>query len=155
VTPRPPAKEFVVVQSEFYFAPTTDSTAPRTLGWQKMLDLSPDYVVFNGAYGQYAAHPLQVKPGELVRFYVVDAGPNRVSSFHIVGTIFERVFEDGFGPPMVGMQTAMVPVGGGMIFEARLPEAGLYPFVSHAFADATKGAMGVLRAGDVPGTMSH
>ncbi len=44
------------------------------------------------------------------------------------------------------MQTASVPVGGGMIFEVRLAEAGLYPFVSHAFADATKGAVGVLRA---------
>ena len=153
--PRPPAREFVLVQSEFYFAPNTDSTAPRTLGWQKMLDLSPDYVVFNGVAGQYAAHPIQVQPGELLRFYVVDAGPNRASSFHVVGAIFERVFEDGFGPPMQGVQTASVPVGGGMIFEVRLAEAGLYPFVTHAFGDATKGAVGVLRAGNPTGGASH
>lgn len=155
VIPRPAAREFVLVQSEFYFAPTGDSAAPRTLGWQKMLDLSPDYVVFNGVAGQYAAHPIQVKAGELLRFYVVDAGPNRVSSFHVVGAIFERVFEDGFGAPKQGVQTASVPVGGGMIFELRLAEAGLYPFVSHSFADATKGAVGVLRAGTTTGTMSH
>jgi nitrite reductase (NO-forming) len=155
VTPRPPAREFVLVQSEYYLAPTHDSTAPRSLDWQRMLDLSPDYVVFNGVYAQYAAHPIQVEPGELLRFYVVDAGPNRVSSFHVVGAIFERVFVDGTGPPQLGVQTASVPVGGGMIFETRLAEPGLYPFVSHSFADATKGAVGVLRAGNPPGSASH
>ncbi len=155
VTPRPAAKEFVLVQSEFYFAPVTDSAKPRTIGWQKMLDLSPDHVVFNGVAGQYAAHPLQVEPGELLRFHVVGAGPNRASAFHIVGAIFERVWEDGFGPPKRGVQTTSVPVGGGMIFDVRLPEVGLYPFVSHAFADATKGAVGILRAGQPTGTMSH
>lgn len=146
VIPRSPAREIVLVQSEFYLAPTRDSAAPRAFDWQRMLDLSPDYVVFNGVFGQYAAHPIEVKPGELLRFYVVDAGPNRVSSFHVVGGIFERVFADGWGPPQRGVQTASVPVGGGMIFEVRLAEAGLYPFVSHAFADATKGAVGMLRA---------
>ena len=90
VTPRPPAREFVLVQSEYYLAPTHDSTAPRSLDWQRMLDLSPDYVVFNGVYAQYAAHPIQVEPGELLRFYVVDAGPNRVSSFHVVGAAARR-----------------------------------------------------------------
>lgn len=155
VIPRPPAREFVLVQSEFYLTRNADSTKPHMLNWQHMLDLAPDYVVFNGVDAQYAAHPIQVKAGELLRFYVVDAGPNRVSSFHVVGSIFERVFEDGFGTPLRGVQTAMVPVGGGMIFETRLAEDGLYPFVSHAFADATKGAVGVLRAGNPPGSASH
>ena len=155
VVPRPPAREFVLVQNEFYLAPTRDSTKPRTIDWQRMLDLAPDYVVFNGVAGQYAAHPIQVNPGELLRFYVVDAGPNRVSSFHVVGAIFDRVFEDGLGSPKLGVQTVSVPVGGGMIFETRLAEPGLYPFVSHAFADATKGAVGVLRAGNPTGTASH
>lgn len=155
VTPRAAAREFVLVQSEFYFAAAHDSTAPRTLGWQQMLDLSPDYVVFNGVAGQYAAHPIQVNPGELLRFYVVDAGPNRVSSFHVVGAIFDRVYEDGFGPPKLGVQTASIPVGGGMEFELRLAEPGLYPFVTHSFGDATKGAVGVLRAGTPTGSASH
>jgi nitrite reductase (NO-forming) len=145
-TPRPPAREFVLVQSEFYLGQGADSTKPKLIDWNKMLNLAPDYVTFNGVSGQYSAHPLDVKPGELIRFYLVDAGPNRVSSFHVVGAIFEHVFEDGFGPPLNGVQTVGVPVGGGMIFETRLAEPGLYPFVSHAFADATKGAVGVLRA---------
>ena len=152
VVPRAPAREFVIVQSEFYLNTPIDSTAHRTMAWQKMLNLSPDYVVFNGVAGQYAARPVDVKAHELLRFYVVDAGPNRVSSFHVVGALFDRVYQDGFGAPLQGVQTAGVPVGGGMIFETRLAEPGLYPFVTHAFGDATKGAVGILRAG--PGKAS-
>ena len=65
------------------------------------------------------------------------------------------VIADGFGRPFEGMQTWNVPVGGGAIFELRLAESGLFPFVTHAFADATKGAVGVFQAGGAQGTMSH
>ena len=147
-TPRPKAKEFVLVQSEFYFTPKPGSDGSYTLDWAKLLGLAPDHVVFNGRAAQYAEHPLEVEAGELVRLYVVNAGPNRISSFHVVGAIFERVFQDGsLANPLAGVQTVNVPVGGGSIFEVRLREPGDYPFVSHAFADATKGAVGVLRAG--------
>jgi nitrite reductase (NO-forming) len=146
-TPRPRAKEFVLVQSEFYFAAKPGADGAYTLDWAKLLGLAPDHVVFNGRASQYAEHPLEVAPGELVRLYVVNAGPNRISSFHVVGGIFERVFQDGSqASPLAGVQTVNVPVGGGSIFELRLREPGDYPFVSHAFADATKGAVGVLRA---------
>ena len=65
----------------------------------------------------------------------------------MVGGIFERVFEGGSqANPLVGVQTAEVPVGGGAIVELRLREPGDYPFVTHAFADATKGGVGVFRA---------
>jgi len=111
------------------------------------LELSPDYVLFNGRAAQYASHPIVVVPDELIRLYVVNAGPNRISSFHVVGAIFERLFEDGsLKHALEGVQTVNVPVGGGMIFETRLREPGDYPFVTHAFADATKGALGILRA---------
>lgn len=155
VTPRPRAREFVLVQSEFYLGPKTGPDSVQSLDWQRMLDLAPDYVTFNGVASQYATHPLQVDVGEPVRFYVVNAGPNRVSSFHVVGAVFDRVYLDGFGTPLRGVQTFEVPVGGGMIFDVRLAEAGIYPFVSHAFADATKGAVGMLRAGNPSGSMSH
>jgi nitrite reductase (NO-forming) len=146
-TPRPRANEFVLVQSEFYTAKGATPTAPLTLDWDKVLNQSPDYVVFNGRSAEYARHPIKVKTGELLRLYVVNAGPNRVSSFHVVGAIFERVFQDAFGRPLEGVQTVSVPVGGAAIFEVRLREAGTYPFVSHAFADATKGAVGMFEAG--------
>src|SRR4029078_4644164 len=136
---RPPARELVIVQSELYMTP--DSTAaPKTLAWDRLLSLAPDFVTFNGRAAQYAEHPIEVKVNELLRLYVVNAGPNRVSSFHVVGGIFERVFQDGsLASPLVGVQTVNVPVGGATIFEIRLKEPGEYPFVTHAFADATKG----------------
>ncbi|MDQ6718472.1 MAG: multicopper oxidase domain-containing protein [Gemmatimonadota bacterium] len=145
-TPRPAAKELVVVQSEFYLSPDSIK-GPRSLAWNRLLELAPDYVVFNGRASQYAEHPISVKVNELLRIYVVNAGPNRFSSFHVVGGIFERVFVDGSQTsPLSGVQTVAVPVGGGSIFEIRLKQPGEYPFVTHAFADATKGAVGILSA---------
>ncbi len=151
--PRPKATEFAIVQSEFYFTPKKGADGTFSLDWERLLTLAPDYVVFNGRAAQYAEHPLQVPVDGLVRLHVVNAGPNRISSFHVVGGIFERVLEDGSrSTPLVGVQTVNVPVGGGAIFEIRLREPGNYPFVTHAFADATKGAVGVLRAGTPEGT---
>src|SRR5665213_4330627 len=93
-TPRPPARKFVFVQSEFYLD-TVGPGKPRSLLWERLRTLAPDYVVFNGRAAQYAEHPIAVWAGELLRLYVVNAGPNRFSSFHVVGGIFERVFVDG------------------------------------------------------------
>ncbi len=148
VVPRAKAREFVLVQSEFYLSPEDSGHHARSLDWPKVLDQAPDYVVFNGRSAQYAKHPIPVAVGEPLRIYVVNAGPNRVSSFHVVGGIFERVYLDAStSTPLAGVQTVMVPVGGGAIFETRLREAGTYPFVTHAFADATKGAIGMFEAG--------
>lgn len=146
--PRAPAREFVLVQSEFY---TQKAGGPDTarlgLDWQKLLGLAPDYVTFNGRAAQYATAPLPVRAGEPIRLYVVNAGPNRISAFHVVGAIFDHVYLDGSSTPtLAGVQTVDVPVGGGAIFEVRLAEPGDYPFVTHAFADATKGAVGVFQA---------
>jgi nitrite reductase (NO-forming) len=160
-TPRPKARELVFVQSEFYETakPAADGTV--SLDWQKLLGQAPDHIVFNGRASQYATHPIDVRPNELLRLYLVNAGPNRISSFHVVGGIFQRVFEDGSqANPLEGVQTVNVPVGGGSIFELRLRQPGDYPFVTHAFADATKGGVGVLRAGEpgkrvAVGTAAH
>jgi nitrite reductase (NO-forming) len=160
--PRPKAKEFVLVQSEFYMTPKPAADGTRGLNWEKLLGLAPDHIVFNGRANQYATHPIHVQPNELLRLHLVNAGPNRISSFHVVGGIFERVFEGSSqANPLIGVQTVDVPVGGGTIFEVRLREPGDYPFVTHAFADATKGAVGILRAlapGEAPGgasSMAH
>jgi nitrite reductase (NO-forming) len=147
VVPRPAAQEFVLVQSEFYMGAAQGKDSLHSLDWQKVLNASPDYVTFNGVASRYATHPIPVKAGVPIRLYVVNAGPNRISSFHVVGAIFDKIIADGFGPPLQGVQTYNVPVGGGAIFELRLAEKGMYPFVTHAFADATKGAVGILQAG--------
>jgi nitrite reductase (NO-forming) len=145
--PLPPAREFVLVQSEFYTQKASDTAGAQQLDWTKLLGLAPDYIVFNGIANQYADHPISVAPGEPIRLYVVDAGPNRVSAFHVVGAIFSKVYVDAVAAhAWEGVQTADVPVGGGMIFETRLAEPGTYPFVTHAFADATKGAVGMFEA---------
>jgi nitrite reductase (NO-forming) len=154
-TPRPPAQEFVLVQSEFYMTPPAGPDSVRSMDWNKVLDAFPDYVVFNGVASRYATHPIPVGPRKLIRLFVVNAGPNRISSFHVVGAIFDRVIADGFGRPFEGMQTWNVPVGGGAVFELHLAEDGLYPFVTHAFADATKGAVGVFKAGNPAGSTTH
>ncbi|BAS29158.1 multicopper oxidase domain-containing protein [Limnochorda pilosa] len=133
---RLPAREFVLVQHEIYGGPN-DLTG--------MLADTPKYVAFNGERNRYAASPLQARPGELIRLYVVDAGPNRSSAFHVVGTIFDRVEVNG-NPrnTLYGIQTYTVPPGGGSVFELRIPEEGRYPVVTHAFNDATAGALGIL-----------
>ncbi len=153
-TPRKRAREFVIVQSEFYpGTPGADSV--RGMDWEKVLDDNPEYVVFNGVASRYATHPIPVGVNEPLRLFMVNAGPNRISSFHVVGSMLDRVVADGFGPGFLGMQTWNVPVGGGAIFEFHLVEQGLYPFVTHAFADATKGGVGVFKAGNATGTMAH
>ncbi|HEY6854478.1 MAG TPA: multicopper oxidase domain-containing protein [Gemmatimonadales bacterium] len=146
--PRPPAREFALVQSEFYTQHVAGADTTRAqLDWQKLLGLAPDYVTFNGRAAQYATAPLAVRPHEPIRLYVVNAGPNRISAFHVVGAIFDRVYLDGAAAPtLTGVQTVDVPVGGGAVFEVHLAEPGDYPFVTHAFADATKGAVGVFQA---------
>lgn len=144
-------KEFVLVQNEFYAEPTTPN-APEGPDWQAAMDKAASFVVFNGSAFQYKMHPLQVDVGDRVRFFVVNAGPNFTSDFHIVGNIFDRVYPDGQPErPLEGVQTWAVPPGGGAVFETTFAKdesgAGLYPFVTHAFTDADKGAMGFIRVG--------
>ena len=141
--------EFVLVQSEFFPKASARDSAVTEGDWQAMLDDRARYVVFNGRANQYVADPLRVKEGDRVRVFVVNAGPNRTSAFHIVGTIFDRVYPDGQASrPLEGVQTYDVPAGGGAVFEATFAKgqsgAGTYAFVTHAFSDASKGAVGHL-----------
>jgi nitrite reductase (NO-forming) len=110
-----------------------------------MAAVLPDFVVFNGAANQYTQQPLPAAPGELIRLYVMNAGPTLFSAFHVIGAIFERVYHDG-NPANVmrGIQTWTVPPGGGATFELVIPEAGQYPFVTHSFAYTGLGAVGLL-----------
>ena len=144
-------KEFVIVQSEFYVQ-GGDSALPGQADWKRALDREASYVVFNGKAFQYQEHPLRVDVGDRVRLFVVSAGPTFASDFHIVGTIFDRVYPDG-NPDhaMSGVQTWAVPAGGGAVFETTFAKdasgEGTYAFVTHAFADAAKGAVGLIQVG--------
>jgi nitrite reductase (NO-forming) len=140
---RPADREYVLVQSEFYLTAPANGLTQTDLA--KALSGIPDHVVFNGYVEQYKETPLRAKVGELVRIWLMNAGPTHYSAFHVIGTIFDAAYQDGNpANKMVGMQTVNVYPGGGMMVEFRIPEAGSYPFVSHSFADASKGALGVL-----------
>jgi nitrite reductase (NO-forming) len=142
-TPLPPAKEFVLVQNEFYLDAAVNGVQP--FAYNKMLATSPDYVAFNGRPGQYQAEPIRVKRGDRVRFYVVDAGPTVPCAFHVVGEQFDTVY---LGAPPTsaihGVQTYNVAAGGGMVFDLMADIEGEFPFVNHGFGHGQKGAIGML-----------
>jgi nitrite reductase (NO-forming) len=148
-------KEFVLVQSEFYAQPAAAGSAHTThqMDYKAAEDKRASHVVFNGKAFQYKAHPLNVNVGDRVRLFVVNAGPSLRSDFHVVGTIFDKVYPDG-NPrnALESVQTQMIPAGGGAVFETVFDKdtngEGLYAFVTHAFADAQKGAVGIIKVGN-------
>jgi len=153
----PPVQhQYVLVSSEWYLnAP--GNGAPATLDVTKAEQMTPDWVTFNGYAAQYKTHPLASMPGQTVRFWVVDAGPSLNTEFHVVGTILKRAWlnADLVDAPQHDIQTAVVPAGGGGVFDVTIPKAGIYPFVSHSFASVMLGEVGLLDVGKVSGTMNH
>ncbi len=139
-----PAQEYVLVQSEFYTHQLSDGT--YVVDPDKMNNGIPDYVVFNGYVNQYKTNPITAKAGQRIRIFLVNAGPTEFSAFHVIGALFSDAYADG-NPAnhQVGNQTVTIPPGGGEVVELTIPEAGLYPFVTHSFADVGKGAVGVLK----------
>ena len=142
-TPLPAAKEFVLVESEYYLGAAKAGVLP--FDYTKMLATLPDYVVFNGRPSQYMTAPIKVKVGDRVRFYVVNAGPTHQCNFHVVGEQFDTVYL-GAPPdvPLRGVQTFGVAPGGGMVFEMLADIPGEFVFVNHGFGHGQKGAIGIL-----------
>jgi nitrite reductase (NO-forming) len=115
--------------------------------YQKAQSGAADLVVFNGYANQYADHPIAVKVGEKIRTYVVNAGPDHFSAYHVVGTIFDHVWVDGNpANDLRGIQTWTIAPGEGAAFDFTLSDPGNYPMVTHSFADAQKGAVAVFKA---------
>ncbi|MDW2979997.1 multicopper oxidase domain-containing protein [Rhodanobacter sp. KK11] len=146
-TPLPAAAEsYVLVQGEWYTQQVSGTLMAGN--YEKMQQMRPDEVVFNGAAFQYRDHPLTAKPGELVRLYVVNAGPSLWSAFHVIGAIFDKVYPGGNPAQAIdGVSTYSVGPGEGAVFDLKLDEAGHYPFVDHAMAHMQLGAQGVLLVG--------
>jgi nitrite reductase (NO-forming) len=149
-------RQYVLVSSEWYLDRPGDHGA-ASLDLTKAEQMTPDWVTWNGYAHQYKEHPLTAEPGQTVRFWVVDAGPSLNTEFHVVGTVLSRAWvnADLVDQPQHDVQTAVVPAGGGGVFDVTIPKAGIYPFVSHSFASVMMGEVGLLKVGDVKGTMSH
>jgi nitrite reductase (NO-forming) len=149
-------REYVLVGSEWYLN-KAGLGSPAGLDLTKAEQMTPDWVTWNGYAGQYKTHPLTASPGETVRFWVVDAGPSLNTEFHVVGTVLSRAWinADLVDAPQHDIQTAVVPAGGGGVFDVKIDKPGIYPFVSHSFASVQLGQVGLLNVGHVPGTMSH
>lgn len=144
---KPVAKEYVLVQSEFYVTQGKDGLFHSD--GTKMNAVTPDYVVFNGYANQYRDAPLTANPGERIRLWVLNAGPTTFSAFHVIGALFDIAYADGDPQnEQHGMQTVTIPPGGGYMVELVIPDAGLYPFVTHSFAYTGKGALGLIEVGD-------
>jgi nitrite reductase (NO-forming) len=147
---KPVDHEFALVQSEWYLGPQGQ---PTDLAKAAAGAPAPDFVVFNGVKDQYKDHPLQVGTGKTVRIFILDAGPNIDSSFHIVGTIFNTVTKEGIqltpgNPGQYGSQAVDLSPAQGAIIEFTTAEDGLYPIVTHAFNFVGRGALGLVKAGD-------
>jgi nitrite reductase (NO-forming) len=140
------ANSYVFVQSEFYPL-KVEGTDEYQGDFAKMQSGVAEVVDFNGMALQYMHKPLPISVGKRVRVFVVNAGPSHFSAFHVVGTILARSYVDG-NPKnlMVGLQTLAIPPGGGGVTEFTVPQAGNYPFVTHAFGDADAGAIGIFAA---------
>jgi len=143
---RPVDREYYVMQGEFYTAGKFGETGLQQFDMDKAVDERPPYVVFNGAVGALTdAHALAAKVGERVRFFVGNGGPNLVSSFHVIGNVFDTVYEDGGTTPIHNIQTVLVPAGGAAMVEFQPKVPGAYSFVDHSiFRAFNKGAMGTL-----------
>lgn len=144
----PVEQEFLVVQSDLYLGPEGE---PGSL--TKMIAEQWDAVVFNGFFNQYFHRPIHVETDTRYRLWVVDVGPSENSAFHVVGTVFDTVWKEGAyllrpddthgGSQVLDLQ----PAQGGFV-EFTFAEDGLYPFVTHKFANVGKGALGFFAAGN-------
>ncbi|MFF2623128.1 multicopper oxidase domain-containing protein [Oerskovia jenensis] len=144
----PVDREYLLVQSEYYLGPQGGE-----VDMDRLATGDPDVVAFNGYANQYDAAPLLARVGERVRVWVLPAGPNRGTSFHVVGGQFDTVFSEGAylvrpgNAEAGGSQVLGLAVAQGGFVEMAFPEAGRYPFVSHAMIDAERGAHGFFAVG--------
>ena len=154
-------REYSVVQSEFYTKPDpgkrkVNGQVLQVLDGARLRTKAPTYTVFNGRYNGMVDAPLQAQPGERIRLFVLNVGPSNTSSFHVVGTIFDRVWFDGNPDNQFrGMQTVLLGSSSGAIVEFVIPEAGSYVMVDHHFANASQGAIGIITAGGLTGDPEH
>lgn len=139
-------REFYVMQGEFYTAGRHGEKGHQPFDYDKALAENPDYVVFNGSVGSLVGdNALQARVGERIRLFVGNGGPNLVSSFHVIGEIFDNVYPEGGTTVNHNVQTTVIPAGGAAITEFRADVPGELVMVDHSiFRAFDKGALGMI-----------
>lgn len=143
----PVDREYYIMQGEFYTKGATDEKGLQEFDQDKGVDENPTYVVFNGKKNALMGKgELEAKVGETVRLFVGNGGPNLVSSFHVIGEIFDKVYMEGGTKINENVQTTLIPAGGAAMVEFKLDEPGEYILVDHSiFRAFNKGAIGKLK----------
>lgn len=139
--------EYYVMQGEFYTEGKNGQPGLQPFSMEKALDETPDYVVFNGSVGALVGdHALSAKVGETVRLFVGNGGPNLISSFHVIGEIFDNVYQESGTKVTHNVQTTLVPAGGSVMVDFKVDVPGTYIMVDHSiFRAFNKGALGMLK----------
>lgn len=140
-------REYYIVQSEFYTDNSYGKKGLHGFSQEKALMEFPEYVVFNGRVGSMVDNrALIANVGEKVRMFIGNGGPNLISSFHIIGLVFDKVFTEGGSVPNIDVQTTLIPAGGATMVEFQAKFPGNYVLVDHAiFRAFNKGAIGILK----------
>lgn len=140
-------REYYVMQSEFYTVGKNGAQGLQPFSMEKALREDADYVVFNGSVGGMAGdNAIKAKVGETVRLFVGNGGPNLLSSFHVIGAIFDKVYIEGGMTTNSQVQTTLIPAGGSAIVEFKMSVPGTYIAVDHSiFRAFNKGALGMLK----------
>ncbi len=144
----PVDREYYLMQGEFYTIGQYGEEGLQQFDMIKAVDERPPYVVFNGAVGSLIGdRAITAKVGEKVRLFVGNGGPNLVCSFHVIGEIFDAVYQEGGTTPnQHNVQTTLIPAGGAAIVEFRVDVPGTYVMVDHSiFRAFNKGALGMLK----------
>ncbi len=144
----PVDREFYVMQGEIYTQMDFGQHGMQEFSVEKLLDEQPEYFVFNGAVGALTeSHVMKARTGETVRIFFGVGGPNFISSFHLIGEIFDRVYAKGSltSPPLTDVQTTLVAPGGATVVEFGLEVPGRYILVDHALSRLERGLVGFIQ----------
>ena len=140
-------REFYVMQGELYTARPFGAQGEQEMDYEKLISERPEYFLFNGAVGALTrSHPLRARVGETVRIFFGVGGPNFTSSFHVIGEIFDHVYEGASlgALPLTGVQTVSVPPGGATVVDFKIQRAARYTIVDHALSRLERGLVGFL-----------
>jgi nitrite reductase (NO-forming) len=143
----PVDREYYVMQGDFYTRGSFGETGYQPFDMQKAIAEQPDYVLFNGSVGALSGdNALTARVGETVRLYLGNGGPNLVSSFHVIGEVFDNVYLEGGTKVTHNVQTTLIPAGGSAVAEFRVDVPADLHLVDHSiFRAFNKGAVGTLK----------